>query len=133
MWLLILEMSICALSFKKTLKNSKNALFDHFWHFWTFLPLWPFCPFFAIFIYSNPFLSLFNHFHPFPTIFDHFCSFLTSNHQNFSFLARPGGFSQAKAPKLMQSPIFSAYWAKKLGASSIPFDDLFSFPFTKRF
>ena len=85
---------------------------------------------FSYFCHFYPFSSLFSHFHLFPTIFDCIWSFLTSNHQNFSFLARSGGFFQAKAPKLMQSPIFWAYWAKKLGASSIPFDDLFSFPFT---
>ena len=73
MWLLILEMSIYALSFKKTLKNSKNAIFDHFWpfwRFWPFLPLWPFCPFL-------PFSSILIHFYHFSTIFIHFQPFLT--------------------------------------------------------
>ena len=73
MWLLISEMSICALSFKKTLKNSKNTIFDHFlpfWRFWPFLPLWPFCPFL-------PFSSILIHFYHFSTIFIHFQPFLT--------------------------------------------------------
>ena len=78
MWLLILEMSIYALSFKKTLKNSKNAIFDHFWpfeRFWPFLPLWPFCPFLPfsfILIHFYYFSTIFIHFQPFLTIFVHF-------------------------------------------------------------
>ena len=66
-------MSIYAQSFKKTLKNSKNAIFDHFWpfwRFWPFLPLWPFCPFL-------PFSSILIHFYHFSTIFIHFQPFLT--------------------------------------------------------
>ena len=109
---------------KKIPKTPFLTIFGHlgsFGHFAYFGHFSHFCHFY-------PFLSLFSHFHPFPTIFDHFWSFLTSNHQNFSFLARSGFFFQAKAPKLMQSPIFWAYWAKKLGAGLIPFDYLFSFP-----
>ena len=46
----------------------------------------------------------------------------------FVLFAWSGGFFQARAPKLLHYPIFWSYWAKKWVASSIPYDDLFSYP-----
>ena len=118
--------------------------FSSFWQFWpifkhfllfgpflailaslTILAIWAIS---AIFIHFHLFSSIFIHFHPLSTIFYHFWPFLPETHKNFSFLACPRGFFQARAQKLMDSYSLRPYWAQKWVYGSIPFEDLHSYP-----